>query len=165
MPGAPNMKMYSRDDLMKNNFGTEGDEDDEDDDEEEDSLPKNLVCYHRLPKYVTRVGSSQFSITSQPNNVYLNCWGLIVFPLLLPGKHSKKQGSAKERPEAAGRETDQGYRQETERACEQGVQGGEELVEGEEEACKIQQKRAMKNRQHSQIGSAHQPSVQNLGRE
>lgn len=42
MPGAPNMKMYSRDDLMKNNFGTEGDEDDEDDDEEEDSLPKNL---------------------------------------------------------------------------------------------------------------------------
>lgn len=67
------MKMYSRDDLMKNNFGTEGDEDDEDDDEEEDSLPKNLVCYHRLPKYVTRVGSSQFSITSQPNNVYLNC--------------------------------------------------------------------------------------------
>ncbi|EMS54094.1 hypothetical protein TRIUR3_13747 [Triticum urartu] len=42
MPGAPNMKMYSRDDLMKNNFGVEGDEDDEDDDEDEDSLPKNL---------------------------------------------------------------------------------------------------------------------------
>ncbi|KAF7106652.1 hypothetical protein CFC21_107372 [Triticum aestivum] len=42
MPGAPNMKMYSRDDLMKNNFGVDGDEDDEDDDEEEDNLPKNL---------------------------------------------------------------------------------------------------------------------------
>uniref|UniRef100_A0A8R7QUY5 Uncharacterized protein n=1 Tax=Triticum urartu TaxID=4572 RepID=A0A8R7QUY5_TRIUA len=42
MLGAPNMKMYSRDDLMKNNFGVEGDEDDEDDNEDEDSLPKNL---------------------------------------------------------------------------------------------------------------------------
>ncbi|KAM0845855.1 hypothetical protein ACQ4PT_056089 [Festuca glaucescens] len=45
IPGAPNMKMYSRDDLMKNNFGAdEGDDDDEDDDDEDegDSFPKNL---------------------------------------------------------------------------------------------------------------------------
>ncbi|RCV20647.1 hypothetical protein SETIT_4G073700v2 [Setaria italica] len=41
MPGAPSMKMYSRDDLMKNNFGTE-DDDDEDDEDEEDNFPKNL---------------------------------------------------------------------------------------------------------------------------
>jgi len=36
------MKMYSRDDLMKNNFGTE-DDDDEDDEDEDDNFPKNLV--------------------------------------------------------------------------------------------------------------------------
>ena len=39
MPGAPSMKMYSRDDLMKNNFGTE----DDDDEDDEDNFPKNLV--------------------------------------------------------------------------------------------------------------------------
>ena len=33
------MKMYSRDDLMKNNFGTE----DDDDEDDEDNFPKNLV--------------------------------------------------------------------------------------------------------------------------
>lgn len=39
MPGAPGMKMYSREDLMNQNFGEEdGDEDDED----EDDFPKNL---------------------------------------------------------------------------------------------------------------------------
>jgi hypothetical protein len=38
------MKMYSRDDLMKNNFGAdEGEDDDEDDEDEEDNFPKNLV--------------------------------------------------------------------------------------------------------------------------
>ncbi|KAF7093607.1 hypothetical protein CFC21_096011 [Triticum aestivum] len=43
MSGAPNMKMYSKDDLMKNNFGAEGDEDDEDDHKDEEyNLPKNL---------------------------------------------------------------------------------------------------------------------------
>ncbi|RHN53129.1 hypothetical protein MtrunA17_Chr6g0488121 [Medicago truncatula] len=36
MPGAPGMKMYSRDDLMKKNFGAENEDDDEDEDEEED---------------------------------------------------------------------------------------------------------------------------------
>ncbi|CAM0912789.1 unnamed protein product [Alopecurus aequalis] len=37
------MEMFSRDDLMKNNFGVEGDDADEDDDEdEEDNFPKNL---------------------------------------------------------------------------------------------------------------------------
>ncbi|GJN29632.1 hypothetical protein PR202_gb17881 [Eleusine coracana subsp. coracana] len=40
MPGAPSMKMYSRDDLMKNNFGAEDDE--EDDEDKEDNFPKNL---------------------------------------------------------------------------------------------------------------------------
>lgn len=45
MPGAPNMKMYSREDLMNNNFGgdDDGDEDeDEDEDDDEDNIPKNL---------------------------------------------------------------------------------------------------------------------------
>uniref|UniRef100_A0A0E0DX12 Saposin B-type domain-containing protein n=1 Tax=Oryza meridionalis TaxID=40149 RepID=A0A0E0DX12_9ORYZ len=41
IPGAPSMKMYSRDDLMKNNFGVDGDDDDDDEDEEDD-FPKNL---------------------------------------------------------------------------------------------------------------------------
>jgi hypothetical protein len=41
MPGAPGMKMYSRDDLMNmNNLG--GDDDEEDDDDEAD-FPSNLV--------------------------------------------------------------------------------------------------------------------------
>ncbi|KAL5211864.1 hypothetical protein ABZP36_022711 [Zizania latifolia] len=40
IPGAPSMKMYSRDDLMKNNFGADDDEDDDED--EEDDFPKNL---------------------------------------------------------------------------------------------------------------------------
>jgi len=47
MPGAPSMKMYSRDDLMKNNFGTE-DDDDDDDEDEEDNFPKNLVSIQRI---------------------------------------------------------------------------------------------------------------------
>lgn len=34
MPGAPNMKMYSREDLMNQNFGDENDDEDEDDNEE-----------------------------------------------------------------------------------------------------------------------------------
>ncbi|KAJ3686456.1 hypothetical protein LUZ61_015620 [Rhynchospora tenuis] len=42
MPGAPNMKMYSRDDLMNNNFGGDDADEDEDDDEEEDSFSSNL---------------------------------------------------------------------------------------------------------------------------
>lgn len=41
MPGAPGMKMYSREDLMNQKFGDE-DAEDEDDDDESD-LPKNLV--------------------------------------------------------------------------------------------------------------------------
>jgi len=45
MPGAPGMKMYSRDDLMKKNFGAENEDDDEDEDEEEDEadFPSKLV--------------------------------------------------------------------------------------------------------------------------
>jgi hypothetical protein len=43
MPGAPGMKMYSRDDLMNmKNFGNEGD-DDEDDDDDEAQFPSKLV--------------------------------------------------------------------------------------------------------------------------
>ncbi|KAJ6794675.1 Uncharacterized protein M6B38_230115 [Iris pallida] len=41
MPGAPNMKMYSREDLMNNNFGGEAD-DDEDDEDDEDNFPGKL---------------------------------------------------------------------------------------------------------------------------
>ncbi|XP_022960850.1 uncharacterized protein LOC111461534 [Cucurbita moschata] len=42
MPGAPNMKMYSRDDLMNmKNFGGE-DEDDDEDEDEDDSFSSNL---------------------------------------------------------------------------------------------------------------------------
>lgn len=40
MPGAPGMKMYSREDLMNQNFGAE---DAEDDDDDESELPSNLV--------------------------------------------------------------------------------------------------------------------------
>ena len=44
MPGAPGMKMYSRDDLMNmNNFG--GDDEEEDDDDEEAHFPSNLVLW------------------------------------------------------------------------------------------------------------------------
>ena len=42
MPGAPGMKMYSREDLMNNNFGEDGDDEDEDDDDET-GFPSNLV--------------------------------------------------------------------------------------------------------------------------
>lgn len=42
MPGAPGMKMYSRDDLMNmKNFG--GEDDDDEDEEEDDKFPSNLV--------------------------------------------------------------------------------------------------------------------------
>ncbi|KAG0499869.1 hypothetical protein HPP92_004560 [Vanilla planifolia] len=39
MPGAPSMKMYSREDLMNNNFG---DEDEDDDDNDDDDFLKNV---------------------------------------------------------------------------------------------------------------------------
>ncbi|KAE8712549.1 Mitochondrial substrate carrier family protein P [Hibiscus syriacus] len=39
IPGAPSMKMYSREELMKNNFGLDADDDDDDD---EDEFPSNL---------------------------------------------------------------------------------------------------------------------------
>jgi hypothetical protein len=43
MPGAPGMKMYSRDDLMNmKNFG-EGGDDDEDDDDDEAQFNSKLV--------------------------------------------------------------------------------------------------------------------------
>lgn len=43
MPGAPGMKMYSRDDLMNmKNFGDE-DADDEDEDDDEAGFPSKLV--------------------------------------------------------------------------------------------------------------------------
>ncbi|KAH0451203.1 hypothetical protein IEQ34_018502 [Dendrobium chrysotoxum] len=53
MPGAPGMKMYSRDDLMNNNFGDE-DNDDDDDDDGEDDFGKNLkkvLSQKSTPKY------------------------------------------------------------------------------------------------------------------
>jgi hypothetical protein len=47
MPGAPGMKMYSRDDLMnmKNIGGEDADADDEDDDDDDDDsqFPSKLV--------------------------------------------------------------------------------------------------------------------------
>ncbi|KAE8687544.1 RNA polymerase II C-terminal domain phosphatase-like protein [Hibiscus syriacus] len=42
IPGAPSMKMYSREELMNNNFGEDADDDDDDDDEDEDRFPSNL---------------------------------------------------------------------------------------------------------------------------
>lgn len=43
MPGAPSMKMYSRDELMNmKNFGDE-DADDEDDDNDDEAFPSKLV--------------------------------------------------------------------------------------------------------------------------
>lgn len=44
MPGAPGMKMYSRDDLMNmKNFGDEDGDDEDEDDNEEASFPSKLV--------------------------------------------------------------------------------------------------------------------------
>lgn len=50
MPGAPGMKVYSREDIEKykdnsGKFGNEDEDDDEDEDEEkeDDKFPKNLV--------------------------------------------------------------------------------------------------------------------------
>lgn len=45
MPGAPNMKMYSREELMKNNFGDKDSDEDEDEDDDDDvaDFPSNLV--------------------------------------------------------------------------------------------------------------------------
>ncbi|KAJ8464863.1 hypothetical protein OPV22_027415 [Ensete ventricosum] len=42
IPGAPSMKMYSREDLMKNNFGDEQSDDDDDDDDDDDNFPAKL---------------------------------------------------------------------------------------------------------------------------
>lgn len=44
MPGAPGMKVYSREDIEKGNIGNEDEDGDDDEDEEEDEkFPKNLV--------------------------------------------------------------------------------------------------------------------------
>lgn len=45
MPGAPNMKMYSRDDMMNmQNFGNEDADDDDDEENDDDtSFPSKLV--------------------------------------------------------------------------------------------------------------------------
>lgn len=52
MPGAPDMKMYSRDDLMNmKNFGGEENEDDDDEDDDEADIPSKLVLTQSL-KYV-----------------------------------------------------------------------------------------------------------------
>lgn len=42
MPGAPSMKMYSREDLMKNMGDVDAEDEDEDEDEEPD-FPSKLV--------------------------------------------------------------------------------------------------------------------------
>ncbi|GMI89440.1 Sensitive to Salt1 [Hibiscus trionum] len=42
IPGAPSMKMYSREELMNKNFGEDGDDDDDDDDDNEGPFPSNL---------------------------------------------------------------------------------------------------------------------------
>nr|DAD48943.1 TPA_asm: hypothetical protein HUJ06_018880 [Nelumbo nucifera] len=43
MPGAPSMKMYSREDLMNmQNFGDEDNDDDDDDDDDEEDFPSKL---------------------------------------------------------------------------------------------------------------------------
>lgn len=43
MPGAPGMKMYSREDLMKQNFGGENGDDEDESDDEDDGFPSKLV--------------------------------------------------------------------------------------------------------------------------
>jgi hypothetical protein len=40
--------MYSRDDLMKNNFGTEDDDDEEGDGDEDDNFAKNMVMLTQM---------------------------------------------------------------------------------------------------------------------
>lgn len=51
IPGAPSMKMYSRDELMNGkNFGEDGEDgdDDEDEDEDDDGFPSKLVSIIRF---------------------------------------------------------------------------------------------------------------------
>lgn len=48
MPGAPGMKMYSREDLMNNNFADDDADADEDDDDVEAEFPSNLVLRNTL---------------------------------------------------------------------------------------------------------------------
>lgn len=42
------MKMYSREDLMKNNFGDEQSDDEEEEEEDEDDFPAKLVMFSFL---------------------------------------------------------------------------------------------------------------------
>ncbi|RZR80748.1 hypothetical protein BHM03_00006823, partial [Ensete ventricosum] len=51
IPGAPSMKMYSREDLMKNNFGDEQSDDDDDDDDDDDNFPAKLVTFTFLKSF------------------------------------------------------------------------------------------------------------------
>lgn len=45
MPGAPGMRMYSKDDLLNmQNFGDEDADEDDDDDNSDDRFPSSLVC-------------------------------------------------------------------------------------------------------------------------
>lgn len=50
MPGAPNMKMYSKDDLL--NMQNFGEEDADEDDEDNDHFPSKLV-YTCFAQYLT----------------------------------------------------------------------------------------------------------------
>lgn len=43
MPGAPGMKMYSREDLMKQNFGAENEDGEDESDDEDDNFPSKFV--------------------------------------------------------------------------------------------------------------------------
>lgn len=52
LPGAPGMKMYSKDDLLNNNFG----DDDVDDDDEDDDFPSNLVSFMNKSQYFGSTG-------------------------------------------------------------------------------------------------------------
>jgi hypothetical protein len=62
MPGAPGMKMYSREDLMgMNNFGNE---DAEDEDDEDEHFPSNMV----IDKF-----QSSLMLFFNTSLFYLNC--------------------------------------------------------------------------------------------
>ncbi|XP_008810395.2 uncharacterized protein LOC103721822 [Phoenix dactylifera] len=85
MPGAPSMKMYSREDLMNMNFGNEEADDDEDDDEgnfpgnlgkilnEKDSPRKDFK--QKILQSITETGTAIQRHVNKVSKQFKNWWG------------------------------------------------------------------------------------------
>ncbi|KAJ3691961.1 hypothetical protein LUZ60_012311 [Juncus effusus] len=100
MPGAPNMKMFSRDDLMNNNFNDDGsndnDDDEEEEEEEEENFPKNLgkvLKNKEAPKKDLKEKIlRQVSVTGKKVKKEINKASQIVKKWWKGNKKGKKQG-------------------------------------------------------------------------